>query len=96
MSDKPKILACPTCQGDMEWRTTDYDFSNEEYLIHLNTVPAWVCTQCGEVLLDTRTAMILDEALDALDGAVGKLQTAQEHHWQARQPKPVSETLRRP
>ncbi len=44
--------ACNVCQGEIAERLTTYTQWFEGRLIVIENVPAWECTQCGEVYYD--------------------------------------------
>jgi YgiT-type zinc finger domain-containing protein len=35
--------------------------------VHWDAIPAWVCSQCGEPLFDSRAVELIHQALEALD-----------------------------
>ena len=41
-------MTCIYCQGEMEKSTTPFHLNKKGIHISLNSVPAWVCSQCGE------------------------------------------------
>jgi len=47
---------CPLCRGDMEERSIRYVQDFEARVVIIENVPALVCSQCGEQLLDPATA----------------------------------------
>ncbi len=40
------------CQGQMERGTAPFHIDCKGYHLILDTVPAWVCVQCGEAYLE--------------------------------------------
>ena len=37
------------------------------YHVHWDAIPAWVCSQCGQPLFDSRAVELIQQALEALD-----------------------------
>ena len=66
-------MRCLQCKGDLERGTTTYTDTRNGYVIVLNEVPAWVCRQCGEALLDAEAVRGIQEVLSTLDAGVNKL-----------------------
>jgi YgiT-type zinc finger domain-containing protein len=66
-------MKCIHCQGQMEKGTAPFHVDRNGYHLVLDTVPAWVCKQCGEVYfeeteVDSLQALIrtMDAQLEAL------------------------------
>jgi YgiT-type zinc finger domain-containing protein len=66
-------MRCLQCKGDLERGTTTYTDTRNGYVIVLNEVPAWVCRQCGEALLDADAVRGIQQVLVTLDEGVSKL-----------------------
>jgi YgiT-type zinc finger domain-containing protein len=58
----------------MEPSAISHHVTRKGYHLIFDAVPALVCTQCGEALLDGDTIDAIQEALRALDTAAAKLQ----------------------
>lgn len=57
-------------------RTAPFSVDRHGYHLHWDAVPAWVCTQCGEPLFESREVDVIQEAIKALDKENEKLLTA--------------------
>ena len=66
-------MRCPQCKGVLEQGTTTYTDTRSGYVIVLNDVPAMVCRQCGEALLDVEAVRGIQDVLRTLDEGVTKL-----------------------
>ena len=60
----------------MERGTAPYCGARRGYHVHWDAIPAWVCTQCGEPLFETREVEEIERALDVLDRANEQLAPA--------------------
>jgi YgiT-type zinc finger domain-containing protein len=45
-------MKCLYCQGQMERGTAPFRVDRKGYHLTWETLPAWVCTQCGEVYFE--------------------------------------------
>ena len=45
-------MTCIYCQGEMEKSTTPFHLDKKGIHISLDSVPAWVCSQCGEAYFE--------------------------------------------
>jgi len=45
-------MKCVHCQGEMRKGTTPLHVDRKNCHVLLDSVPAWVCTQCGEVYFE--------------------------------------------
>lgn len=55
-----KVGICPICGGDREPSTTLFSADLGHGVVVVRKVPASVCTQCGEALIDDHTAEELE------------------------------------
>ncbi len=55
------MTACPLCKGRLERRVISYTQPFEGKLYVIDNVPAEVCRQCGEIVLDPSTAKRIQE-----------------------------------
>ena len=60
----------------MERGSAPFSINRRGYHVHWDTVPAWVCTQCGQPFFETREAEQIQRALEALDRADERLAPA--------------------
>lgn len=71
-----KALRCLYCQGTMERKTAPFQINRKGYHLVLSSIPAWVCSQCGEVYFEEHEADAIQEALQNLDERHGRLARA--------------------
>jgi YgiT-type zinc finger domain-containing protein len=60
----------------MERKTTPFQINRKGYHLVLDAVPAWVCTQCGEVYFEEAEVESVQDALHALDERTERLAIA--------------------
>jgi YgiT-type zinc finger domain-containing protein len=65
-------MQCLYCQGDLVQKKISYTASRQGYHLILE-VPAWVCEQCSEPLLEEQTVDTIQEILESVDAQVAKL-----------------------
>jgi YgiT-type zinc finger domain-containing protein len=66
-------MKCIHCQGRMEKRTAPFQIDRNGYHLVIDTVPAWVCQQCGEVYFEETQVDSIQSAIGALDAQVEKI-----------------------
>jgi len=66
-------MTCIHCQGRMEKRTAPFHIDRNGYHLVIDTVPAWVCQQCGEVYFEETQVDFIQSAIGALDAQVEKI-----------------------
>ena len=64
------------CKGRMQRGVAPFSEERRGYHVHWDAIPAWVCTQCGEPLFETREVELIQQALAALDGESQKFVAA--------------------
>jgi YgiT-type zinc finger domain-containing protein len=60
-------MKCIHCQGEMKRGTAPFHVDREGCHLLLDTVPAWVCAQCGEAYFE-------EKEVDAIQNLVRSLQ----------------------
>ena len=70
------LMECLHCKGRMERGTAPFSVDRHGYHVQWHAIAAWVCTQCGEPLFDTREVEQIHRTLEALDRANEGLATA--------------------
>ena len=60
-------MKCHHCLGRLEFKTAPFQISRNGYHMTIDTVPAWVCTQCGEVFYDEDAVDSIQQTLHSLD-----------------------------
>jgi YgiT-type zinc finger domain-containing protein len=69
-------MTCMHCKGKMEYKTAPFQIDRKRYHLMLDAVPAWVCTQCGEVYFKEAEVETIQDVLKTLDERTGKLAAA--------------------
>jgi YgiT-type zinc finger domain-containing protein len=57
----------------MERKTAPFQIDRKGYHLTLESVPAWVCTQCGEVYFEETEVDAIQEVMMELDQRTEKL-----------------------
>ena len=60
-------MKCLYCQGTMERRTAPFHIDRKGYHLILDTIPAWVCAQCGEVYFEEAVVEAIQQVIRAVD-----------------------------
>jgi YgiT-type zinc finger domain-containing protein len=60
-------MKCMYCQGVMERKTAPFHVDRKGYHLVLDSVPAWVCTQCGEVYFEEAEVDVMQDVMQLLD-----------------------------
>jgi YgiT-type zinc finger domain-containing protein len=66
-------MKCIQCQGKMERGTAPFHLDRKGYHLILDTIPAWVCAQCGEVYFEETEVEAIQKVMRDLDKRTGKL-----------------------
>lgn len=66
-------MKCMHCQGKMERGTAPFHIDRKGYHLILDTIPAWVCVQCGEVYFEESEVEAIQKVMRDLDKRAGKL-----------------------
>jgi YgiT-type zinc finger domain-containing protein len=61
------------CQGEMARGTAPFHIDRKDVHVSLDSVPAWVCTQCGEVYFEEAEVNAVQDIIRAVDEQTGKL-----------------------
>jgi YgiT-type zinc finger domain-containing protein len=73
LSSKETVMKCLYCQGEMERGTAPFHIDRKGYHLILDSVPAWVCTQCGEAYFEEAEVEAIQQVIRALDKRTEKL-----------------------
>ena len=63
MIGEPGNDRCYFCGGGLEYKRTTIPFVMNETVVVIRNVPAHVCKQCGEAIMDSPVARRVDELL---------------------------------
>ena len=66
-------MKCIHCHGGMKPATAPFHVDWHGYHLLLDTVPAWVCGQCGEAYFESREVEAIQEAIRVLDRQARRL-----------------------
>jgi len=60
-------MNCIHCHGQMKHSQAPFHVDRNGYHLVLDTVPAWVCDQCGEAYFEEREVDAIQSAIKVLD-----------------------------
>jgi YgiT-type zinc finger domain-containing protein len=66
-------MKCLYCQGAMTRGTAPFHIDRKGYHLILDTVPAWVCSQCGEAYFEEAEVEAVQQVIRAIDQHTDKL-----------------------
>ena len=66
-------MKCMYCQGEMARGTAPFHIDRKDVHVSLDSVPAWICTQCGEVYFEEAEVNAVQNIIRAVDEQTGKL-----------------------
>ncbi len=66
-------MKCMYCQGEMTRGNAPFHIDRKNVHISLDSVPAWVCTQCGEVYFEETEVDAVQDIIRAVDEQTSKL-----------------------
>lgn len=62
-----EIMECLYCKGQLIRGTAPFSADRNGYHIVWESIPAWVCSQCGEALFDENEVGHIQKALRQID-----------------------------
>ncbi len=66
-------MNCIHCQGQMKRGSAPFHVDRNGYHLVFDTVPAWVCEQCGEAYFEEREVNAIQTAIRGLDQQARRL-----------------------
>jgi YgiT-type zinc finger domain-containing protein len=66
-------VKCMYCQGKMERGVAPFHIDRKGYHLQLDKIPAWVCSQCGEVYFGEEEVDSIQLVIRAVDEQLKKL-----------------------
>ncbi len=66
-------MKCMYCQGEMARGNAPFHIDRKGVHVSLDRVPAWVCTQCGEVYFEETEVNAVQDIIRVVDEQAGKL-----------------------
>lgn len=67
------IMKCMYCQGEMARGNAPFHIDRKDVHLSLDSVPAWLCTQCGEIYFEETEVNTVQDIIRAVDEQTGKL-----------------------
>ena len=69
-------MECAHCRGKMVRQKVPFQVDREGDHLTLESVPAWVCTQCGEPYFEAAEVDAIQDALKLMDERAEKIAVA--------------------
>lgn len=66
-------MKCIHCSGEMTRGVAPFHVDRNGYHLLLDSVPAWVCLQCGEAYFEEPEVASIHEAISAIDDQAKRL-----------------------
>ena len=66
-------MKCMYCKGSMVHGSSPFHIDRRDVHVSLDRVPAWVCTQCGEVYFEKAEVDAMQDIVRAVDAQADKL-----------------------
>jgi YgiT-type zinc finger domain-containing protein len=60
-------VQCIHCQGEMRKGTTPFHVDRKGCHVLLDTVPAWVCQQCGEAYFEENEVVAIQDLINSVE-----------------------------
>jgi YgiT-type zinc finger domain-containing protein len=60
-------MKCIQCQGRLKHSKAPFHVDRRGYHLAMDAVPAWVCTQCGEVYFEDKAVDSIQKVLHSID-----------------------------
>jgi YgiT-type zinc finger domain-containing protein len=60
-------MKCIHCQGEMRRGTTPFHIDRKGCHLMLDSVPAWVCDQCGETYFEEKEADAIQDLMRSVE-----------------------------
>jgi YgiT-type zinc finger domain-containing protein len=60
-------MKCVHCQGEMRKGTTPFHVDRKGCHVLLDSVPAWVCQQCGEVFFEENEVDVIQDLIISVE-----------------------------
>ena len=73
VESEDSVMKCMYCQGEMQRGSAPLHVDREGCHVMLDSVAAWVCTQCGEAYFEEREVESIQELVRSVDENAKKL-----------------------
>lgn len=60
-------MECYYCKGNLVRSASSYYIKRDNYHLVIESVPAWVCEQCGEPLFEEKEVQTIQEIIEDMD-----------------------------
>lgn len=60
-------MKCLHCQGEMRRGTTPFHIDRKDCHLTLDSIPAWVCAQCGEPFFEEREVNAIQDLIRSVE-----------------------------
>ena len=60
-------MKCLYCQGKMKKGTAPFHIDRKGCHVMLDEVPAWICTQCGEIAFEDKAVDAVQDLITSID-----------------------------
>ena len=60
-------MKCLHCQGEMKKGETPFHIDRKGYHVTLDSVPAWVCSQCGESYFEAAEVDAIQDLIQSIE-----------------------------
>lgn len=68
-------MECLHCKGKMNKGSAPFSADRNGYHISWESIPAWVCSQCGEALFEENEVSHIQKALEKIDQETNALKS---------------------
>ena len=66
-------MKCHFCSEEMKKGKTTYTVNRHNYHLIIDDVPAWICSQCGEVYFEETEVDAIHEMIKSVDLSSGNI-----------------------
>ncbi|MBI3004213.1 MAG: YgiT-type zinc finger protein [Ignavibacteriales bacterium] len=66
-------MKCIQCQGSLRRGVAPFHADRKGYHLVMDSIPAWVCSQCGEVYFEDKAVDSIQKALRSIDNESSRL-----------------------
>ena len=74
LQDEETKMKCVHCQGKMKRGKAPFEIEKNRYRLRLERIPAWICTQCGEIYFEENEVNSIQRVIQAVDRQTEHLQ----------------------
>jgi YgiT-type zinc finger domain-containing protein len=67
LQKEEKEMKCIQCQGKLKRGSAPFHVDRHGYHLVMDAVPAWVCSQCGEVYFEDKAVDSIQKVLRSID-----------------------------